>query len=259
MIDRYTKLQKIKNGKIMVKEKTISAYPTHWHEFYEIELILSGHGSYIIDGVHRDIEKNMLFLMTPANFHRVETDSTKVITLMFMGETCDRNMLFKLFGNFDADSVLLCEDDALYLASLMRELNKNQDDSEYSFHLLNSILGKICRLNNKNKHCRLSKVQESMLYIQNNFRNDISLDDIASAACLTPTYMSSLFIKECGQSFKEYLTTIRLDYSKKMLRFSDMSVTDICFESGFNDYANFERCFKKRVGESPRDYRKNMG
>lgn len=256
MIDRYTRLQKIKNGKIMVKEKTISAYPTHWHEFYEIELILSGSGNYIIDGVCRKIEKNMIFLMTPANFHRVETESSDVITLMFMGETCDINILYKLFGDFDADSVCLDEDEARYLASLMRELNKNQDDYEYSFHLLNSILGKICRLGSKNKHSRLSKVQEAMLYIQNNFRNEITLDDIACVAQRTASYMSSLFVKESGINFKEYLSTIRLDYARKLLEFSDMSVTDICFESGFNDYANFERSFKKKYTISPREYRK---
>ena len=59
MIDRYTRLQKIADGTMKVKEKTIYDYPTHWHEFYEIELILSGSGSYVIDGVERKIEKNI--------------------------------------------------------------------------------------------------------------------------------------------------------------------------------------------------------
>lgn len=258
MIDRYTKLQKIKNGKIMVKEKTIVGYPTHWHEFYEIELIISGSGSYIIDGVEKKIEKNMLFFMTPVNFHKVITDGAEVITLMFMGEVCDKNMLFKLSAVFDTDSVRLDDEDARYLASIMHELNiaSAENDDEYSFHLLNSIIGKICRLTNRHEHGHLTKVQTAMLFIQNNFRNEITLNDIADVAGVTPAYMSSIFLKDSGMNFKTYLNGIRYEYAKKLLSYSDMTVTDICFESGFNDYANFERNFKANVGVSPREYRK---
>ncbi len=258
MIDRYTKLQKIKNEKIMVKEKCISSYPTHWHEFYEIELILAGSGSYIIDGVERQIEKNMLFFMTPVNFHRVITKGSQVITLMFMGEVCDSDMLFKLSTVFNSDSVLLSDEDANYLATVMHELNlaSAENDDAYSFYLLNSILGKICRINNMHRHGYMSRVQKAMLYIQNNFRNNISLSDVAADAAVTPSYMSSIFVKECGMCFKEYLGTIRYDYAKKLLEYSNMTVTEICFESGFSDYANFERHFKERFFMSPTRYRK---
>ena len=260
MIDRYTRLQKIKNGKIMVKEKNIVAYPTHWHEFYEIELIISGSGSYIIDGNENPIAKNMLFFMTPVNFHRVVTDDSQVITLMFMGEVCDKNMLFRLSSVSEAGGVCLAERDARYLEAVMHELNvaSAENDDEYSFHLLNSILGKICRLTDRHERGHLSKVQTAMLYIQNNFRSDISLRDIADAAGVTPSYMSSIFLKDCGINFKEYLSSIRYDYAKKMLEFSDMTVTDICYESGFNDYANFERNFRSRFAVSPREYRKSQ-
>ena len=63
MIDRYTRLQKIKNEKIMVKEKTIYGYPVHWHEFYEIEFIISGKGTYYIDGKEYDVKPGMIFFM----------------------------------------------------------------------------------------------------------------------------------------------------------------------------------------------------
>lgn len=260
MIERYTKLQKIKNGKVMVKEKIISGYPTHWHEFYEIELIISGSGSYIIDGVEHNIEKNMLFFMTPVNFHKVITAGSEVITLMFMGEVCDKNMLYRLSSIFNSDSVALCDEDAKYLASIMHELNvaSSENDNEYSFHLLNSVLGKICRLTNTHEHGHLSKVQTAMLFIQNNFRNNIGLDVVAKVAGVTPAYMSSIFLRDCGMNFKDYLSSIRYDYAKKLLEFSEMTVTDICFESGFNDYANFERGFKQRFDISPREYRKTL-
>ncbi len=258
MLDRYTRLQIIKDKKICVKEKTINSYPTHWHEFYEIELIVSGEGKYIIDGEEHMISKNMLFFMTPVNFHRVITENSRVFTLMFMGEACDRDVLFRLATSFEADSVLLSDEDAQYLASLIHELYLAclEDDDTYCFHLLNSILGKLCRVNNIHKHRCISKVQKAMLYIQNNFRNDIGLCEVAKEIGVTPSYMSSIFARECGINFKEYLNTIRYDYAKKLLEYSDMTVTDICFESGFYDYANFERHFKERYGMSPKQYKK---
>ena len=257
MIDRYTRLQKITSGNMKVKEKSIYDYPTHWHEFYEIELILSGSGSYIIDGVERTIEKNMLFFMTPANFHRVSTPGSDVITLMFMGEACDKSMLFRLSSVFDSDCVHLTDGDTAYMESVMRELKSAiaSGDTEYSFHLLNCILGKLCRLTDKRPSGHLSKVQTAMLYVQNNFRSGVTLSDAARAAGVTPSYLSSIFIESCGTNFKEYLNGIRFDYAKKMLSFSDMTVIDICYESGFNDYANFERNFKARFGMSPKVYR----
>jgi len=258
MIDRYTRLQKIKNEKVMVKEKNIRSYPTHWHEFYEIELIISGSGSYIIDGVEQKIERNMLFFMTPVNFHKVITEGSQVITLMFTGEICDRNMLFKLSTVFNSDSVKLSDEDAGYLAAVMHELNlaSSDNDDEHSFYLLNCTLGKISRIKNAHRHGYMSRVQKAMLYIQNNFRNNIGLSDIAADAAVTPSYMSSIFLKECGVNFKEYLSTIRYDYAKKLLEYSNMTVTDICFESGFCDYANFERHFRERFLVSPTQYRR---
>ena len=259
MIERYTRLQKIKNGKIMVKEKNIRSYPTHWHEFYEVELILSGSGSYIIDGVTRNIERNMLFFMTPQDFHKVITDASEVITLMFMPEACDIDILFNLSSVFDAGGVLLSVADVRYFEAIMRELNvaSCENDDEYSFYLLNSILGKMCRLKNSYKQSRISKAKKAMLYVQNNFRNNITLDDVACFVDLAPSYLSSLFLKECGINFKDYLGSIRYDYVKRLLEYSNMTVTDICYESGFCDYANFERNFKKRFCISPTDYRKS--
>ena len=139
----------------------------------------------------------------------------------------------------------------------MHELNVASSESVdmYSFYLLNSIIGKICRINNSHKHGYISRVQKAMLFIQNNFRDDLGLADIADVAKVTPAYMSSIFLKECGVNFKEYLNTIRYDYVKKLLEYSNMTVTDICYESGFSDYANFERHFKERFLLSPSQYR----
>lgn len=98
-------------------------------------------------------------------------------------------------------------------------------------------------------------IQTAMLYIQSNFRNQITLSDVADVVGLSPAYLSNIFSKESGVSFKKHLNNLRYEYVKKLLAFSDMSVSEICFASGFNDYTNFFRGFKKHYGKSPMQYK----
>jgi len=56
-------------------------------------------------------------------------------------------------------------------------------------------------------------------------------------------------------TFKEYLTSLRLDYAAKLLIISDFSSTEICYTSGFNDFSSFSRAFKKKFFISPSEYR----
>ncbi len=79
---------------------------------------------------------------------------------------------------------------------------------------------------------------------------------VAEHVNLTPAYFSNFFKKNKGESFKSYLSRLRMEYAKKLVQFSDMTMLEICGESGFNDYANFERRFKKIYGESPTAMRK---
>ena len=99
---------------------------------------------------------------------------------------------------------------------------------------------------------------QCFFYIRNNFRSRISLENVAKAVDISPAYLSSIFPKETNMGYKEYLNTLRFEYAKKLLMYSDMSIGEICFESGFDDYANFMRSFKKRFDTSPALYRKEL-
>ncbi|MCQ2399898.1 MAG: AraC family ligand binding domain-containing protein [Clostridia bacterium] len=69
---------------ISASEKTISSYGgTHGHDFFEIEFVLFGSGSYVIDGKNYEIKKGELFFMSPADFHEVISDEVGLINVMF--------------------------------------------------------------------------------------------------------------------------------------------------------------------------------
>jgi two-component system, response regulator YesN len=93
-------------------------------------------------------------------------------------------------------------------------------------------------------------------YIEKNFANpDICLHSTAEAVNFSPNHFSTIFSQECGTTFIEYLTSVRIAQAKKLLKNTDMKSTDIAYEIGFNDPHYFSFIFKKVTGVSPRDYR----
>lgn len=259
MIERYTKQKNIKSGNISIEKKDIQGiFPTHWHEFYEIEFILDGCGEYIIDGKKYEIKKGMLFFITPINFHEVKTTKSQIINIMFSDAICSRDTLFSLTADITQSAFYFSEDELPFINELLNELilSAEQKDIIYSSSLLNTLLLKTGKKAKNKSIAELTYVQSAILYTLNNFRSKLTLSETAAHIGLSSSYLSSMFPAEAGMTFKEYLNSLRFEYAKKLLIFSDMNVSEICFESGFEDYANFLRRFKKHFGLPPGQFRR---
>ena len=72
---------------------------------------------------------------------------------------------------------------------------------------------------------------------------------------VSPYYFTRLFKEETGETFLEFLTGIRIDRAKELMKDSDLTVKDICAKVGYADPNYFSRIFKKTVGETPTEYR----
>ena len=92
-------------------------------------------------------------------------------------------------------------------------------------------------------------------YIGNNFQKDISLDEVSRVANVSPYYFSKVFKEETRETFVEYLTGLRMEHAKNLLREKEKSIKQICVESGYSDPNYFSRIFKKTVGVTPSEYR----
>lgn len=95
-------------------------------------------------------------------------------------------------------------------------------------------------------------------YIENNYQNSLSLQDVADNVNLSTSYLSNFFKKWCGKSFLSYYTDVRLDHAVKALLEKDVSIEKIAFENGFSDPRSFVSAFKKRYHALPSDYRKSF-
>lgn len=125
------------------------------------------------------------------------------------------------------------------------------------FSLLNSKIIEIIKQEKKNHKAQVSQpIVEVKKYINENFFMNITLDSVSQFIHMNPTYFSTLFKKETGIGFLEYLTTVRIEEAKELLGDPKRLISDTASEVGYKDTKHFTKQFKKIVGLSPIEYRK---
>ena len=106
-------------------------------------------------------------------------------------------------------------------------------------------------------HADIHNLQKAIAFINENFCEDISLDDIAQAAYISKYHFSRLFKSVYNMTVWDYINIKRIDEAIHLLGSSDENITIIAMKSGFNSVTNFNRIFKKVKGCVPKEYRQN--
>lgn len=101
-------------------------------------------------------------------------------------------------------------------------------------------------------------IRSAVAYIDENYFEDLSLTGLARKFGMESTYFSRTFRRETGENLMVYITRKRMERAEAYIRESDVSLTEIAFLTGYEDYAYFSRVFRKAYGKSPRDYRNGV-
>lgn len=94
-------------------------------------------------------------------------------------------------------------------------------------------------------------------YIENNYFEDLKLEEMAKTYYINPQYLSRLFKSIMGINFSEYLTNTRIERAKILLKETNLKNNMIAYKTGFNSVNYFINCFKNKTGMSPKQYRSN--
>ena len=125
---------------------------------------------------------------------------------------------------------------------------------EYIQKLLNTILEYRNKLSDQKYIEIIDKAKE---YIQNNYQNeDMSLQSVALKVNVSSNHFSTIFRKETGETFIDFLTGVRMDKAKELLTCTSIKTSEIGFEVGYRDPHYFSYIFKKTQGVSPKEYRR---
>lgn len=98
-------------------------------------------------------------------------------------------------------------------------------------------------------------VRKAVTYIAEHYAQPLTLEVVAGAAGLSPSYFSALFRKHMGIGLKEYIGKVRIEESKRLLSATDYALVDIALAMGFSDQSYYAKVFKKQTGLTPSQYR----
>jgi two-component system, response regulator YesN len=105
------------------------------------------------------------------------------------------------------------------------------------------------------KGSEVAGVKRAMELMESRFKEALTLETVAAAACMNPYYFSALFKKRTGVNFKDYLSRLRAEEGRRLLLTTDLSFSEIASLSGLGDARRFGETFKKHFGTAPAEYR----
>lgn len=126
--------------------------------------------------------------------------------------------------------------------------------------IIKRIAEAIGRKNEKNKHKDI--IKRAIDYIEENYMNEISLDDVARHVNLSKAYFSGFFKKETNENLIEYITRFRIERARELLENTDLKVYNVALDVGMDNYRYFTKRFKEITGLTPVEYKsikKNNG
>jgi len=135
----------------------------------------------------------------------------------------------------------------------LRVFESKQDIYEWCISKIQQLVTHL--VNSKTINTDNDVIISAAKFIEANYMNEITLEDVARAVSVSPYYLSKLFKSQMSQNFIDFLTDLRVDAAKKKIPDSNMSIKDICYEVGYNDPNYFTRVFKKVTGQTPLEYR----
>ena len=102
----------------------------------------------------------------------------------------------------------------------------------------------------------IDRTNRAVDYIFSHYARELTLEEVAAYMGMKPTYFSRVFKQATGRCFIEFVNRLRISKSCELLADGEKAVTDVCFESGFNNISNFNRRFQQLKGMTPSHYRR---
>lgn len=260
----------IEQYKLKVTERNTKSTTPHWHDFYELEIILNGVGTTNINGKEYPLAPNTLCLLTPADYHSYHVEDDREITVINLTFSPDCIEDLSITELITLTNYIFCEidsNDADRLVFLIKKIkaeysSANYLNKKYITGLMSCILIELLRFQKNQPKLSLESqsfplpVQKALYFIRSHFREHITLEDVARFSGFSSNHMSKIFHRSFGMGFKEYLIALRLNHAEQLLLLSDESITEIAYFCGFNSISHFLHVFKAKYDISPLQFRK---
>jgi len=251
--------------------------PVHWHDELEIIYVKSGFLTVNISGENYIGKPGDAFVVSPGNLHFMGSQTgtvdyfTFLFPLKYIAFRSDDMLDDKLIEPLNSGHLMIspeikdtvkeqCEQLArVYAAEIDKSESKITSQIRKKIILLQFIheLWKKGFIVENDTTGRNTVEKEMVSYIQQNYMGKILLREFGEQFHLSEKYISRYFKEHFHITLSQYVTYLRLEHAKQMLQETDISVTEVAMQSGYQNISYFIRSFKKTYGVSPLKYRKS--
>ncbi|MBR2860734.1 MAG: helix-turn-helix domain-containing protein [Clostridia bacterium] len=241
----------------------------HWHDFLEIEMVVDGNGSQLLNGQKTNLSRGSISVLRHTDYHQIIPEADiKIINLSLSDRVLSDNTLSVIFSlpqvpffQIPAEDFKILEDISLLCVNENEKIPPNRN---YLNGLLECFFLKLFEITKTEykagdeSSASLSPINAALRYLHANFRKNPSLKDVAKIAHYNTSHFSTAFHSEVGVPYITYLTNLKINYAKELLACTNLKITEICFECGFASHPAFLRAFNAIVGCSPQVFRRNI-
>ena len=261
------------------RRKKEFTYPIHNHEVYELNFVERAPGVRRIVGDSNEVigEYDLVLITSPDLEHVWEQNTCTSEDIREVTVHFDIDFESSIFARnpFNSMKKMMLEAQkglAFPMEAIIRVYQKldtlsSIKDGYYAFTQFMTILYELSKYEGRplasSSYAKVEissdsrRVQKVRSFIDQNYRDEIRLPQVAEIAGMSPSAFSRFFKLHTGRNLSDYVIDLRLGYASRLLVDSSRSVAEIGYTCGFNNLSNFNRIFKKRKGCSPTEFREN--
>lgn len=247
--------------------------PPHWHGAIELLYILNGEGAVTCDGKEYLVQAGQFIVIDSDKIHEMKCAKVSMMLIIHFSRKRMENYVHDLgqFELFSCEEIYEKKDEKKYqeICQMLRSLVplyvrepvgyllKSQAIAmEILFELLNHFSRKKEKIKNGKDEETLKRLKEITDYIEQHYKNTITLEEISSSFFLSREYFSRFFKKNMGVAFSRYVNQVRLMHIYYDICNSDEGIMKLAEKHGFRNYKIFNKMFHETYGCTPRQARK---
>jgi len=245
----------------------------HWHDSIEVIFVLKGKVNVSVNDKRFELNEKDLFLINANDIHAIQhQEENLLLTIQLPIPELKENIK-------DVDSYVFSCKSFLYdenhqsefnelrslLAQMMWVINKEGEGYELQikslyfqliYLLIKNFKEEIEKENKLSSQKHIERLLRITSYVKNNFKQQITLNELSQIEFLSVHYLSKFIQKHLGMAFSKYVDSIRLDHAVKDIVFTDIPLTQIALDNGFASVKAFNRAFKEFYQQTPSEYRR---
>lgn len=231
---------------------------------YLLHYITKGEGTYTVNNKTYKLGKNQGFLICPDTITYYEADKDNPWSYMWIGFNGVKAETYLNYANLNDENLIYeySKDDALkdYISEMLKLTEMDYANELRLEGLLYLFMSKLVesRKDISNKMSYKSAelyLEKSIEFIENNYPNNIKINDIANYIGINRSYLTHIFKKNIDMSPQDFLLNYKIEKACTLLQNTDLSIKVVAKSIGYSDPLTFSKIFKKIKGESPKNYR----